>query len=243
MSHRVRPCAHGSRHRDAGVQMRLGRRAVGMCVVAALAACGGGGHKASPPATTAKAVETTTTTPFVRPASCIGAMHQADEVFDAQEALDRNATDVDNALTDLANAEDHGGAAKRTAAQAKVDAATQKDAPLRSQLLTTTARYMSQGAQCKTELGTRSLTAACQGVLGEATLVIASIQKLLASDDQIIDLDHQIVTQIDKGKYDASNALVDQVNGLIDTVKAAWDTINPRIDSYDSRVEACTAAH
>ena len=60
-------------------------------------------------------------------------MKAADDVFDAQAALDSNSGDLDNALIDVANAVGR-DAARRGAAQAKVDTATQTDATLRSAL-------------------------------------------------------------------------------------------------------------
>jgi len=216
--------------------MRLGRRFVGVCAVAALAACGGGSPKSVAPTTAAK---TTTTSPYVRPDACIDAMKSAAAVFDAQDALDSTRTDLDNALNGLAAAIDSGSAAKRGAAQAKVDAATQRDGAPRSNLLVARSQFGSLSAQCKAGVGARSLIAACQGVLEEATAIIASTQKLLETDDQLVDLERQIVTQLDNGNYDAANSLVDQRNGLIDPLKAGWGDVNVRIAGYDPRVDAC----
>jgi len=225
-------------HRDAGDRMRCNGRVFGTLALVTLAACGCGGS--GKPAAWTTGGETSTTRPSATHEACVSALKSADDVFDAQNALDSNATDLDRAFSDLADAADRGGAATRTTAQAKVDAIAQKDAPLRSRLSVVQAQFASLSANCREEVGSPAPTASCHGLLDEASAIIASTQKLLASDDQIIDLDHRIVTQIDAGNYDASNALVDQVNRLIDAVKADWDTIDPRIESYDSRVDACT---
>jgi len=166
-------------------------------------------------------------------------MQSAAAVFDAQDALDSSSTDLDNALNELADAVDSGSAAKRGAAQAKVDAATQRGVAPRSNLLIAKSQFGSLSAQCKDAVGSRSLNAACQGILEEATAIIASTQKLLATDDQLVDLERQTVTQLDKGNYDAANAVVDQRNNLIDPMKAGWGEIDVRVQSYEPRVDAC----
>src|SRR5262245_32956391 len=138
---------------------------VGLFALTAVAACGGGGNDES--SSSATTIRTTTTSPFVRPAPCINAMKAADDVFEAQDALDTNYLDIDKAIVELGNAVDD-GAAQRAAAQSKVDTATQKDATLRSQLTVAQSRFESLSADCTTELGSRSLTAGCQGMLDEA---------------------------------------------------------------------------
>jgi hypothetical protein len=214
-------------------------RVIGLFALTVVAACGGGGNdKSAAPATTAT-IHTTTTSPFVRPAPCINSMKAAADVFDAQGALNSNSGDLDNALVDVANAVGR-DATRRAAAQAKVDAATQTDATLRSALTAAQAQLETLSAECTTELGARSLTAACQGVLEEARAIIASIQGLLANTDRSVELSRQTIAQFEKGNFEAGNKLIDQRNELFDAAVAGWDEVGPRVDNYDLRVDACT---